>query len=437
VLHRRQRILTPPSSAPTPSRLEATTLELNRAGDLRAVICLVESWALQGEPTTNARLAQVDALATLGMMDRAWVRLQPMVDNPGANVEVLALGARLLISRGWPGRARKLLDRGFALRPGDSTLSELWDKAAAPATEAEEIDNPEGADDQTLLGRAHFYIARGSFLKGKLFLERILKRTPDHRRAADMLWAMKGDYGLEPSVTLADVAARHGPDLATLADFSDEAEHTEASPRGLVDLEPVGMGFPVLFRAQSNPGVTPAGESTEVTAITSMAEVQDMRRAAEEHTETGREVTSVRHVIRHDTEVERDEVETAFDLSEFRAEMSLDYPDADVFAEREDDDVIILTRREDTDFGDPATTDVSGRVDLGPDLPTDVVGTLDEAAAWASPSDFKEAETVLIPTPDDLRPHKRRLWPWWLAAMGIVVGFGFAVIAITILISLL
>jgi len=43
----------------------------------------------------------------------------------------------------------------------------------------------------------------------------------------------------------------------------------------------------------------------------------------------------------------------------------------------------------------------------------------------------------LIPTPDDLRPHKRRLWPWWLAAMGIVVGFGFAVIAITILISLL
>lgn len=260
------------SAVITDARLEATALHLQSTGDARSLIVLVDTWGEYGLPTPAARLAQVRALLELGLVDKAWSRLQTLDDQGEHRAEVLRLTARMFVQRGWPVRAQTPLRQALRLSPGDSELLTLERQSREPP-----IQPPESTPDMQrpvheLLAFARSWLASGSSIRAKGLLKAMKRHHGSNREVDELLWAIQGDFVSDEP--MADLVQRWGPALGTLAELSDEADQTEARD-GLKDSAERAGGFPSLFRG--DPGDLPdlTVDPQEVTRSTTLSDLAD------------------------------------------------------------------------------------------------------------------------------------------------------------------
>ena len=402
-------ILSPeqPQTLPPAFRLEQVVLNLQARGDLRSLIGLVEAWSANDEPSPVARLAQARALVQLGLVDRAWARIQGMVDAEGASAETLCLTAELFLARQWPKRARDVLNRGLKTYPDDPTLKALWDRMSEPATtpDLDAIDD-EQADVSSLITAAHHLMASGSHTLARTLLDRAQKLDADHTQVADMLWALEGDFSIDDS--LAELVRRHQADLSQLADIDDEPEHTESIDATQIGLPPepekAAGAFPNLFR-DLEPRTEMLGPhdfdsvSDEITKVTSMMDLSSMD-TIQDRTFSG-EHTEIQRVITHQTLGDEPEPELAFDLSSLESDLTS--------PELEDDDVVVITRREEDTQPDEEEPSKLVLDDTTPGPPATRKGAAprkqaDEAETWILP----QQELELDDPPEDAPKKKAK-----------------------------
>ncbi|MCO4746467.1 MAG: hypothetical protein KC912_16840 [Proteobacteria bacterium] len=339
-------------------------LHLQATGQVRGVVGLVEQWSEQDTPTPRSRLAQAKALVDLRLMDRAWVALREVTDNPHFAVEGHRVTAEMFILRGWPKRARTALQAALTEAPEDKHLNDLWERASRPPTPIPDTP-PEGVDAS--LERAEARLSQGGFLRAQRLIEAVLREQPDNRRAADLLWALEGDFHL--GGTLHELCERLGPSVAELAELSDDVEHTQSiTAEEFEDDTGEDAHFPVLFREEGDPVTEEYDDGAEVTQTRLMASTSQM---LEDPMEVPREMaggdTQILRVIEKSTGPElaradgqvhvgsHDAPEMDFDLDAYRREMGVldekpSHPGSDLEPlETEDNDVIVFTQREFTD----------------------------------------------------------------------------------------
>lgn len=410
------------------------------------------------------------------MMDRAWARLKELTDAKEGGIEALSLTARMFIERGWPSRARKPLELAMADAPDDKRLQELWERAAVDAAPLPEDVPDTETDVAVLLPLAERYLAAGALLKGQRLLERLRRSHPEHRRVADLLWALQGDFSLgdEPIAMLVE---RLGPDLSRLADISadlsEETEHTESVSReeaAALEREVEGdPAFPTLFR-NVTPRPSPEREEDTEEVTQAMALAGGRAPAMPSITDdSGGGDTQIARVIRHDDRgkvqtpggpIHRNHDETidgSFNLTDFRRQMGMESTPASDLAgmvEREDEELIVMTRREgggeDTTAGEPIDPDtttggaiqpVRRALPKTPEAPPNRPQPKPRLADLAPPPRALDAAT---PAPVDRAapPARRRRThteptPWWMVAAGVVFFVGAMVILVAVMVRLL
>ncbi len=248
-------------------------LRLAAAGEVRTLVGVVERWSQVAEPTERALLAQIEGFLDLCMMDRAWTRLQGLPDAEALRRERTQLTARMFIDRGWPRRARQLLDEALVSWPDDPDLSRLSASADAPPRRAPAADPDLDAPYADLLGVAETWLATGAFLKAHRLLEQLQRRHPAEKRPSDLLWALKGDYDLQGTTLAAVVSAWAGSEDA------EAGPAPEASPQAVPPAvsSPTTGSFPDLFgtdREDSARGYPVRDEETaEITQATRMSDL--------------------------------------------------------------------------------------------------------------------------------------------------------------------
>jgi len=416
----------------------------------------VEEWSAHGEPSATAQLAQARSFIKLGLFDRAWARLQTL--DGGKDPEIAILTGRMFIARGWNNKARKAVEKALKRFPRNRILSELFDQASEPPTEPD-ITDAEPGDGPAAIAAARHYMATGSLVKARAILEQQRKARPNHELISSLLWALDGDFSLDG--TLQGISRRYGSSLQTLLpDMPDDPEHTETvSANDLLPSEDSGA-FPALFRnmeprTEFYGGL--AGGDDEVTHISAMAGLEEMKTAPPETRDTdpgdlmpSNEVTEIQMVVRKDGAMEKDtgsgENNSIYDLATLPP---FHVSDLDLGPEQEDADVIVHTRREDTidpDDADAVTQIGAVRLETEtePEIRTRQLN--DEAATWAAPPKKEEPKAVDKSSKPGGPPRKRKKarapsrWPWHVAALLGVLAFSafiiFAAIALPFVVSL-
>lgn len=430
---------------------------------------LVEKWSETADPTVPARMDQAEAFLRLRMMDRAWARLKPLIEAQVGGTRPYVLAARVFLDRGWPGKARKVVQQGLERDDGDDTLQALWEEASVdPEPFDTHLADDADAEPDVVVSVAEHFMTQGAFVRARSLLERVRRDVPDHRRANDLLWAIEGDYDLDEPII--DVVERCAPDLSTLADLADDSDHTESA--NLDDLplqierDADADRFPALFRSLEPTDQSGAqADEGEITAVSSLAEMKRLAEAAEaaraasgdmsEDTQIMRVVRkagSLEPVAEGEAHVETPAVDSSFNLADFRREMGMQPPkiDSDVdfdVPDDEDENVVMVTKPELTEAaatpaGAGLTLDTSAEARAAK-----VQGSYDEER-WADPNEPEAAEA---PAPEPVAPEPKSLaeaaprpspppdeheveeptrgtpfvaWPWWLAVLAMVMGFG-------------
>jgi len=430
----------------------------------------VEKWAESADPTVAARLDQAEAFLRLRMMDRAWGRLKPMIEADVGGLRPYVLAARVFLDRRWPSKARKVIQQGLERAPDDGSLQALWEEASAEREpfDSSALEAPE-ADPSVVIEAAEHFMTQGAFVRARSLLERVRRDLPGHERANELLWALEGDYRLEESVE--EIVARCAPDLSTLADLSDDSDHTESANLDDLPLQVErdnagGDHFPALFRslASDDEGATDDGEITAVSSLAEMKRLADEQAEAPNHEPN--EDTQIMRVVHkagslepvgeERAHVEPPQVDSSFNLADFRREMGMQPPkiDSDVdydVPEDEDDNVVVVTKQEVTEAvtepkGSGLTLDTSVEARAA-----EVQGSYQEEL-WADPNEPEpspdEQPTVVdqapapkkepAPEPDvpssSLPQPPVFAWPWWLAVLALVMGFGTVVFGVLALV---
>lgn len=283
----------------SPSRtehLERVVHQLDARGDRRALIRIVERWIAAGSPPREVRLAQARAFLDLRLMDRAWLRLKEITDNDPSDVEALVLTARMFVERGWPVRARKLLQHALAQEPTRKDLHALLVGAHQPPLQppanARDIERQGRPEEQLEL--AERFLAAGSQLRAKSILERLRRgntgkvgKVSVAARAEELLWGMAGDFDGGPADPLqlarqllpADqLNAPDAPmDLEPVENVMDDVTSTGGGLPN-VDGDGDGESFPSLFRALPEGLDLHDFTDSEVTSITKMAQPDELSR---------------------------------------------------------------------------------------------------------------------------------------------------------------
>ncbi len=160
------------------------------------LVSTVERWSQVGAPTTRARLAQIEALLDLRVMDKAWTRLQAVPEDTPEALRRWKLTARMFVERGWPNRAREAVEQATVLAPEDPEVLALSEASlATPRTPPAHLP-PAEAPFAERLTVAETLLACGAFLKGRRMLDVLDQERPGDRRVSDLLWALQGDYEL-------------------------------------------------------------------------------------------------------------------------------------------------------------------------------------------------------------------------------------------------
>lgn len=335
---------------PPPSRLDAAVQNLAASDRHRDLVSFVERWASHAEPPSSARLAQARALMHLCQPDKAWIRLRSLTESPDASTEVLKVAAELFVARGWPDRAREVLQRALTHADDDPDLQRLWDRASAPAPE---LPEPDPDDPHALLAAAEAHLARGNTTIGRGLLERLAADNPNHPRVRDLLWSLDGHLETE-LVTMRELTERYAPQRVSLDDLSDE--HTDSITQEgkplLLDLDDGAGGgaFPALFRGLDD-DIEPNDEVTEEITHAQRLVQSDMGSTDPGATPTPsdfdtdggdtkvvrvRDRTGQPEAIHTNTEPPDPE----FDLATYRRDMGILSPS--LALEDEDDDLIVL-----------------------------------------------------------------------------------------------
>lgn len=423
----------------------------------------MEKWSETADLTMAARLDQAEAFLRLRMMDRAWGRLKPLIEADMGGLRPYTLAARVFLDRGWRGKARKVIQQGLDRSPDDTTLQALWDEATVEPADVDtsSADDPE-ASIEALITVAEHFMTQGAFVRARSVLERVRRDESTHPRATELLWAIDGDYRLDEEV--ADVVERCAPDLSILADLADEGDHTESASLDDLPLQierDTGDHFPALFRSLEPTDEAGTADDGEITAVSSLAEMKQLAEAHEAATaeRDGGDDTQIMRVVRkagglepvgdEKAHVDTPEVDKSFNLADFRREMGMQPPkiDSDIdFSDDEDDSVVVVTKREESvDVTEPKseglTLDTSAE-----DRAAQVQGSYSEER-WADPSEPPPSEAPGAPTqppgpaPEKAKKAKKKAkkskppeadhppepvfaWPWWLAVLALVMGFG-------------
>lgn len=254
--------------APTPPkplneadrRRERAVLALGARDDHVGVIRLCEAWSKVAAVSPAARVVEGRALLHLCLVDRALSRAREVVETSPSDRPALRLLAEAYIERGWPLRARQVLD---SLRSAGESVESLAARAAEEPSRPEAVarDIEAGNDRLALLGLAERFLSTGSSIRARGVLERLRAESPNSRVDA-LLWALAGDFSSpEP---LESMVKRALPILADLSEVPEESEHTESiSSDGGVQLEPEAaeVTFPTLFKRVATAGnpVPPMG----------------------------------------------------------------------------------------------------------------------------------------------------------------------------------
>jgi len=459
-----------PDALPPPSRLEAAVRNLAAQGAHRALIGFVELWSTYQQPPAAARLAEARAFLALAQVDRAWIRLQELAQDPDADVRVLTTAAELFLARGWPGKARQYLNRALADAPDDAHLQALWDRAAVPdqpppapqESRLQQVVQPDVATELVALAERH--LARGQRVVGRGVLERVLAAHPDHERAKDLLWALQG-ASCTPDATLADLTERYAPIPLPLGDFIDENTESITAESALATTEPDDRGessFPSLFRGSDAPPVDDEDEDTDeitqslvhIGSVPLSAERPLDPGAADDDLEGDTRIVRVRSKDGVPEPIHRGEPtpQDGFDLQAFRKEMGVEGPElgADRISsfgtelEDEDDELVVLTGRErGTPEPVPAPADPT-RTQIGrevahlmggrlPSTPEPVQGRPDPAADTPAParpgaqdregSRGDGGDSSMSPSrtgPSRRRLRRRPVWPW-VVVLGLIL----------------
>ena len=359
---------------PKRSAIIRAAQNMRSTGDVRGFIHLVEAWRSAGEIPEDMQLAQVSALLDLCQTDRAWVRLKDLVEGSSPSDAALRLAARMFVQRGWPGRARKPLERVLSSAPDDEVALELLEQASLPVTQ---LDDPPVSSTSVglLLPLAEAHLSQGSRLKGQSLLKRLQRAHPEHPRVADLLWALDTDWTLSGaelsalivgSDTATPVHPRFDDDEAEATVIGDEPKPVPMAP-DQADDDDADFAFPALFRGAFPEGqragtpISPPRAATfdDVTQSTNLADLGALndavgaaRRAA--GVVGGEEFTEIRRIIRRPDgtpELESTVDSTIPDTYVADTSFDADTPrhtghNLDVDVEAEDDALIIVTKRE-------------------------------------------------------------------------------------------
>ncbi|NOY24940.1 MAG: tetratricopeptide repeat protein [Oligoflexia bacterium] len=373
------------------------------------MIRLVETWDRNGQVTLPAVLAQARAFLSLRLMDRAWVRLREAGQRAPDSPDVLALTARVFVERGWPGRARRLVDQLAQVAPDHPDLARLQDQVLhapqRPPANAREIER--SANPTRLLKLAETYLATGSFLRAKSILERVRRVEPMNRRVEVLLWGLQGDF-VPRGRSLGDLLSDFGPHNEWEA-----SEHTESVRRadlGAVDpptaevsratLEAAGLAepgaadaFPSLFRqVETGSGQGGIDLDDEVTAAAGLASTEQLQNPPlAEHTDPGHVAvegggdTQIMQVIPgpgggvlaavrgpiHTPADRPNGLKETLNLRAWQESMGMSGasvdeapPDEEDFLEAEDQDLVVMTRREESNLVAPEEPHRAGPIEV-------------------------------------------------------------------------
>ncbi len=340
-------------------------------------------------------IAQARAFLALRLMDRAWVRLKEVADAKPDDVDAVVLTAEMFIERGWPVRARKLVERCLERRPEDPRLLSLSaasresPKAADPrAREIEKTGTP-----AQQLALAEGFLARGSFLRAKSILERLRRQRGDwSNRVEDLLWGMGAEFAreegdpLELARTLCPELVGVGDDSSGSGDFYSASEVTSA---GESRDQGKGQDFPSLFRRVDR--LEEGNTTEEVTLISRLASTHELlSRDPTDDTDgdfspnSRAADTQIRMVIRKDGQddepghvLREDEdyrLRETLNLKDYLASVGMEGPGlrgdlaGEVDLEEEDEDLVVVTRREvgpdDPTAAEPDTAELNRPIEV-------------------------------------------------------------------------
>jgi hypothetical protein len=275
------------AAVPDSAELLKALRRANRDADPRGVIRLVERWAELSELPREARLDEARAFLDLRLMDRAWVRLKELTEADGDDLEALQLIARLYVERGWPTRARRIIERLAGQGVENAELTELARRAEQPAVEppSNARDLERAGSPGQILTLAEVFLATGSFLRARSLLERVRRLQPGNARAELLLWGIQGEF-VRRGERLADLLRELDPPAQAPAAGEDEgedwdtAEHTdlgdgdptlaeaETAELSLLPDDREDAPFPSLFRRPAPPDLLgPDDEEATVSSV--------------------------------------------------------------------------------------------------------------------------------------------------------------------------
>ncbi|RME20926.1 MAG: tetratricopeptide repeat protein [Deltaproteobacteria bacterium] len=384
------------TTEPSAREFAAAVAYAERRGDVQAVIRLVEAWEREHRVALEPGLAQARAFLELRLMDRAWVRLRELSREHPDDPDVLALTAEVFVQRGWPARARKVLDRLQQVAPDHPDLAGLVERAgqppAGPPSDARSIERQ--GDPAALVALAESYLATGSFLRARSILERVRRTGGQNRRVELLLWGLAGDFvprGSTVADLLAELGGTGGWEIVDHTEVARAAELGQADPptaevtrsmlveAGELDA-PSEDRFPSLFR-RVHVGAPVLDDEDEVTVASGMASAAELRDApTEDLTDPGAGGTEldadtrIMQVIpgpggpslgRAEGPIHQEAegvpgagLKETLDLRAWQESMGMGATagpdDEDDYLEEEDEDLVVLTRREEVADAAPA-----------------------------------------------------------------------------------
>lgn len=329
-------------------------------------------WANKEPLPVSIALQEARALLDLRLMDLAWVRLRELDKSQRHRVEVQSLTAEMFIERGWPGRARKILDRAVRDYPERKDLQLLLVRSIAPPlrppSEARVIEREGSPAEQLEL--AERYLCAGSQLKARSILKRLSRGvSPFKGRVDELIWGLDTDLEAEGLSLMA-----YAQSLSVELPFLEEnildqtlegltsAEVTTRGPAPVEAEERNDLNFPSLFRWVDDSGDF-KGEREEITRVSSLSELKSEMNTLNSSDWNDDHDTKVMRVIHHDSKglptliedlKETDSVPDRPGLSTLENDVhtasfnlgDMDFETDDAFLEEEDAGLIVMTRPE-------------------------------------------------------------------------------------------
>lgn len=382
-------------------RLEQVALHLAERQQYRNVIVFVEAWAGQASPTLPARLALCEAYLGLRMVDRAWSRLEPLVDEGSGPLAAVRLAAYYHLLKGWPERARAIAEAGLSRAPEDPDLRQLIRRSHQPLA----APSPTEGTLSSMIRTAEHYLTGGAQVKAQAMLERARRHAKPRRvqRVEDLLWAMLGDTSPDMTVAeMCDAWAPEDPAVEATERLPGTASATSSSGTDAARLE----GFRQLFKSLGVPEPDSKGE--EDTSVSKMAESTELQSGFAASTDAG-ENTEILRVVRRPGR--------GVSAPADRGSSDSDYHPG---AEYEDDDLVVRTRQPPSlppSRTPPSLNRISSDKQAEADARTMASAARGRTPGRARPRREARTNEGAGPSADEMQEP---LWPWFLAA-GVVL----------------